>query len=101
MNPCGGAERLTLATMHALSQKCVNFDLTTCIQPNMTKLEMHTVAKSLLFFRKQKKLNLLESLEELFIDRITEKGNYDFTVNTHGDTLPYYHRSFPKNNADI
>ena len=55
MNPCGGAERLTLATMHALSQKCVNFDLTTCIQPNMTKLEMHTVAKSLLFFRKQKK----------------------------------------------
>ena len=39
MNPSGGAERLTLATMHALSQKCVNFDLTTCIQPNMTKLE--------------------------------------------------------------
>jgi len=55
MNQCGGDERLTLATMHALSQKGVNFDLTTCIQPNMTKLEMHTVAKSLLFFRKQKK----------------------------------------------
>ena len=99
MNPCGGAERLTLATMHALSQKGVNFDLTTCIQPNMTKLENAYGSKIASIIEKAEKINLLESLEELFIDRITEKGNYDFTVNTHGDTLPYYHRSFSKNNA--
>ena len=99
MNPCGGAERLTLATMHALSQKGVNFDLTTCIQPNMTKLENAYGSKIASIIEKAEKINLLESLEEPFIDRITEKGNYDFTVNTHGDTLPYYHRSFSKNNA--
>ena len=99
MNPCGGDERLTLATMHALSQKGVNFDLTTCIQPNMTKLENAYGSKIASIIEKAEKINLLESLEELFIDRITEKGNYDFTVNTHGDTLPYYHRSFSKNNA--
>lgn len=99
MNPCGGAERLTLATMHALSQKGVNFDLTTCIQPNMTKLENAYGSKIASIIDKAEKINLLESLEEPFIDRITEKGNYDFTVNTHGDTLPYYHRSFSKNNA--
>ena len=99
MNPCGGAERLTLATMHALSQKGVNFDLTTCIQPNMTKLENAYGNKIASIIEKAEKINLLESLEEPFIDRITEKGNYDFTVNTHGDTLPYYHRSFSKNNA--
>ena len=101
MIPCGGGERLTLATMHALSQKGVNFDLTTCIQPNMTKLENAYGSKIASIIEKAEKINLLESLEELFIDRITEKGNYDFTVNTHGDTLPYYHRSFSKNNADI
>ena len=99
MNPCGGAERLTLATMHALSQKGVNFDLTTCIQPNMTKLENAYGSKIASIIEKAEKINVLESLEEPFIDRITEKGNYDFTVNTHGDTLPYYHRSFSKNNA--
>ena len=99
MNPCGGAERLTLATMHALSQKGVNFDLTTCIQPNMTKLENAYGSKIASIIEKAEKINVLESLEEPFIDRITEKGNYDFTVNTHGDTLPYYHCSFSKNNA--
>jgi hypothetical protein len=101
MNPCGGAERLTLATMHALSQNCVNFDLTTCIQPNMTKFENAYGSKIASIIEKAEKINLPESLEELFIDRITEKGNYDLTVNTHSDTLPYYHRSFSKNNADI
>jgi len=99
MNPCGGAERLTLATMQALYQKGVNFDLTTCIQPNMTKLENAYGSKIASIIEKAEKINVLESLEEPFIDRITEKGNYDFTVNTHGDTLPYYHRSFSKNNA--
>ena len=99
MNPCGGAERLTLATMLALSQKGVNFDLTTCIQPDMTKLENAYGSKIASIIEKAEKINLLESLEEPFIDRITGKGNYDFTVNTHGDTLPYFHRSFLKNNA--
>jgi glycosyltransferase involved in cell wall biosynthesis len=99
MNPCGGAERLTLVTMHALSQKGVNFDLTTCIQPNMTKLENAYGSKIASIIKKAQKINMLESLEEPVINRITEKGNYDITINTHGDTLPYYHRSFLKNNA--
>src|ERR671920_1767909 len=85
--------------MLALSQKGVNFDLTTCIQPDMTKLENAYGSKIASIIEKAEKINLLESLEQPFIDRITEKGNYDFTVNTHGDTLPYYHRSFSKNNA--
>ncbi|MDQ3968836.1 MAG: glycosyltransferase, partial [Thermoproteota archaeon] len=99
MNPCGGAERLTLVTMYALSQKDVKFDLTTCIQPNMTKLENAYGSKIVSIIKKAEKINILESLEESVINRITEKGNYDITVNTHGDTLPYYHRSFSKNNA--
>jgi hypothetical protein len=37
LSPCGGAERLTLLTMYALYERGVNFDITTCVQPNMTK----------------------------------------------------------------
>jgi hypothetical protein len=69
MNPCGGAERLTLATMDALSQKGVNFDLTTCIQPNMTKLENAYGSKIASIIEKAENMNLLESLEEPFFDR--------------------------------
>jgi glycosyltransferase involved in cell wall biosynthesis len=95
----GGAERLTLVTMYALSQKGVNFDLTTCIQPNMTKLENAYGSKIASIVRKAEKVNILKSLEEPVIDRIIQRGNYDITINTHGDTLPYYHSSLSKNNA--
>src|SRR5215210_5582274 len=97
--PCGVAERLTLLTMYALSQKGVNFDLTTCVKPDMTKLENAYGNKMASIVKKSEKVNILESLEEPVINRIVEKGNYDITINTHGDTLPYYHCSLSKNNA--
>ena len=98
-SPCGGAERLTLMTMHALFQKGLNFDLTTCTQPNITKLENAYGSKIASIVRKAEKINILKSLEEPVIDRIVQRGNYDITINTHGDTLPYYHCSLLKNNA--
>jgi alpha-1,2-mannosyltransferase len=99
LSPCGGAERLTLLTMYALSQKGVNFDLTTCVKPDMMKLEKAYGNKMASIVKKSEKVNILESLEEPVINRITEKGNYDITINTHGDTLPYYHFSLSKDNA--
>src|SRR5918992_445987 len=99
LSPCGGAERLTLVTMYALFQKGVNFDLTTCVQPNMTKLENAYGSKIASIVRKAEKVNILESLEESVIDSIVQEGNYDITINTDGDTLPFYHHSLSKNNA--
>ena len=99
LSPCGGAERLTLLTMYALSQKGVNFDLTTCVKPDMTKLENAYGNKMASIVKKSEKVNILKSLEEPVINRIVEKGNYDITINTHGDTLPYYHFSLSKDNA--
>jgi glycosyltransferase involved in cell wall biosynthesis len=99
LSPCGGAERLTLVTMYALSQKGVNFDFTTYVQPNITKLENAYGSKIASIIKKAEKVNILKSLEEPIIDRIVQKGNYDITINTHGDTLPYYHCSLLKNNA--
>ncbi len=99
LSPCGGAERLTLVTMYALSQRGVNFDFTTYIKPNITKLENAYGSKIASIIKKSEKINILESLEEPVINRITQKGNYDITINTQGDTLPYYHYSLLKNNA--
>ena len=45
-NPCGGAERLSLVTMQALSEMGIDFDLTTLKTPNITKLE-NTYGKNL------------------------------------------------------
>ena len=49
--------------------------------------------------RRSENINILESLEDSFIEKIVKEGNYDITINTHGDTLLYYHRSLSKNNA--
>ena len=99
LSPCGGAERLTLVTMQALSQKDVNFDLTTCVQPSLEKLENAYGSKIASIVKKAEKINILKSLEEPVIDKIINKGNYDITINTHGDTLPFYHHSLSKSNA--
>jgi glycosyltransferase involved in cell wall biosynthesis len=99
LSPCGGAERLTLVTMYALSQRGVNFDFTTYVQPNITMLENAYGSKIASIIKESEKINILESLEEPVINRITQKGNYDITINTQGDTLPYYHYSLLKNNA--
>jgi glycosyltransferase involved in cell wall biosynthesis len=85
--------------MQALYQKGVNFDFTTCVQPNIKKLENAYDSKTASILKKAEKVNILKSLEKPVIDRITQNGNYDITINTHGDTLPYYHCSLSKNNA--
>lgn len=85
--------------MYALYERGMNFDITTCVQPNMTKLENAYGRKIASIINKAEKINILESLEEPVIDRIIQKDNYDITINTHGDTLPYYHCSLLKNNA--
>jgi hypothetical protein len=99
LSPCGGAERLTLVTMQSLFQKGLNFDFTTCVQPNIKRLENAYGSKIASIIDKADKINILQSLEESVINRVIQEGNYDITINTHGDTLPFYHRSFSKNNA--
>lgn len=85
--------------MQALSQNGIKFDFTTCVQPNIKKLENAYGSKIASIVKKAEKINILESLEEPVINRIIEKGSYDITINTHGDTLPFYHYSLSKNNA--
>jgi glycosyltransferase involved in cell wall biosynthesis len=101
-NPCGGAERLSLITMQALSEMGVDFDLTTLKSPDISKLE-NSYGKNLVSVTKSiGKINVINIMEELQREGEGEDHkdyDYDITINTNGDAAPYYHSSFSKDNA--
>jgi glycosyltransferase involved in cell wall biosynthesis len=106
-NPCGGAERLSLVTMHALLEMGIDFDLTTLKSPNIPKLE-NSYGKNLVSVMKSinkiNVINIIEELREQQQEKEEKEGhhedyNYDITINTNGDAAPYYHPSFSKDNA--
>ena len=98
-NPCGGAERLSLATMQALLETGIDFDLTTLKSPDISKLE-NSYGKNLVSVMKSiNKINVINIVEELQQHQDHEDYNYDITINTNGDAAPYYHSSFSKDNA--
>jgi hypothetical protein len=64
-NPCGGAERLSLVTMQAISEMGIDFDITTLRTPSMTKLE-DTYGENLVsIMEKVDKINVVNILEQL------------------------------------
>jgi alpha-1,2-mannosyltransferase len=98
LNPCGGGERLTLVTMQAILEMGIDIELTTLEKPNITKLE-NAYGKGIASIIKSiKKVNILRLLDEQSINNIMKEG-YDIIINTHGDIVPYYNKSFSKKNA--
>jgi glycosyltransferase involved in cell wall biosynthesis len=98
LNPCGGGERLTLVTMQAILEMGIDIELTTLEKPNITKLE-NAYGKGIASIMKSiKKVNILRLLDEQSINNIMKEG-YDIIINTHGDIVPYYNKSFSKKNA--
>ena len=102
-NPCGGAERLSLVTIRALSEMGMDLDLTTLKVPNISKLE-NTYGKNL--------VSVIENIDNIYVVNILDllqrqkkqqedypEYNYDITINTNGDAAPYYHSSFSNDNA--
>ena len=104
LNHCGGGERLSLLTMHALSEMGIDFDLTTLVSPNMPKLENRYGKNIVSVINKMKKLNIINIFEELQLQLQQRKDDYhyydyDITINTLGDCAPYFHPTFSKYNA--
>ena len=105
-NPCGGAERLSLTTMHALIEMGIDFDLTTLKRPDIPKLE-NSYGKNLVSVMKSintiNVINIMEELRQQQQQQQEEENhedyNYDITINTNGDAAPYYHSSFSKYNT--
>jgi glycosyltransferase involved in cell wall biosynthesis len=100
-NPCGGGERLALATIQAISEMGLDLDITTYTQPNLSKLE-NAYGKSLTsVMRKVRKINVVSSFDEHSIKRSIRRERYDININTHVDLLPYYQDYFSKKNAVV
>jgi glycosyltransferase involved in cell wall biosynthesis len=100
-NPCGGGERLALATIQAISEMGLDLDITTYTQPDLSKLE-NAYGKSLTsVMRKVRKVNVVSSFNEHSIRRSIRRERYDININTHVDLLPYYQDYFSKKNAVV
>ena len=99
-NPCGGGEeRLTLATIQAISEMGIDFDITTYVEPNLSKLE-NAYGKSLTsVMEKVKKVNVGPTFNEDNIKRTIRRERYDININTHADLFPYYQDYFSKKNT--
>ena len=106
LNPCGGSERLTLVTMQALLKMGIDIDLTTFKSPDLSKLK-NAFGKNLVFpIKRIKHINIVNMIQLLQEEEEEEEQqskeisyDYDITINTHGNWVPYYHSHFTRYNA--
>jgi glycosyltransferase involved in cell wall biosynthesis len=105
LNPCGGGERLSLAVMQAISDIGIDFDITTLVKPNIHRIEDSFGNKLAAIIEKASNINILQSALEKESERsdIEQRKvrDYDLTINTHGDALPYYRHYFSKKNSIV
>lgn len=95
LNARGGSERLALATIAALKEiDDIDIELTTLQKPDLNKIQTTYGKRGLLALRSIKTLNIIRSIEAVRL-----KKEYDLTINTHGDMLPFSQKGFSKNNA--
>jgi glycosyltransferase involved in cell wall biosynthesis len=98
-NPCGGGERLALATIQAISEMGIDLDITTYTEPDLSKLET-AYGKSLTsVMKKVRKVNVVSSFSKHSIKKSIRQERYDININTHADLLPYYQDYFSKKNS--
>ena len=98
-NPCGGGERLALATIQAISEMDIDLDITTYTEPDLSKLE-NAYGKSLTsVMKKVRKVNVVSSFSENSIKKSIRRERYDININTHADLIPYYQDYFSKKNS--
>ena len=90
LNARGGGERLAVATIKAISSMGIGVELSTVEKPDMALIHDAYGTSVSEDIKKIRTLNILQQYGP---------RNYTFTVNTHGDMLPFYHRDFTKKNA--
>ncbi len=90
LNARGGGERLAVATIKAISSMGIDVELSTIEKPDMPLIHDAYGTSVSEHIKKIRTLNILQKCGP---------RNYTFTVNTHGDMLPFYHIDFTKKNA--
>jgi glycosyltransferase involved in cell wall biosynthesis len=90
LNARGGGERLAVATIKAISSMGIGVELSTVEKPDMALIHDAYGTSVSEDIKKIRTLNILQKYGP---------RNYTFTVNTHGDMLPFYQKDFTKKNA--
>ena len=90
LNARGGAERLAVATIKAISSMGIDVELSTLEKPDMQLIHDAYGTSIEADLKKIRTLNIF---------RKYRPPNCNVTVNTHGDMLPFYHNDFNKKNS--
>lgn len=90
LNARGGGERLAVATIKAISSMGIGVELSTLEKPDIALIHNAYGTSIAGDLKKIRTLNILQKYGP---------RNYNLTVNTHGDMLPFYHKDFTKKNA--
>ena len=90
LNARGGGERLAVATIKAISSMGIDVELSTLEKPDVRLIHDAYGTSIETDLKKIRTLNIFQKYRP---------RNYSFTVNTHGDMLPFYHNDFNKSNA--
>lgn len=100
LNPCGGAEQLSLATLRALLEMGMDVDLTVAREPDVSRIRKAFGDRAGDIFDRVKVRLLgrlpieLDEAGALVPASKHDMDSYDLMVNTHGDILPYFEPSF-------
>jgi glycosyltransferase involved in cell wall biosynthesis len=91
--------------MQAISDIGIDFDITTLEKPNIPRIENSFGNKLAAMIKKASNINILQSALEkepgsLDIEQ-RKVRDYDLTINTHGDALPYYRHYFSRKNSIV
>jgi hypothetical protein len=87
-NPCGGSERVSFATMQALSNMDFDYDIITYAKPDLDRLENAYGSNLVSMIKKANKLNIVPTFTDAHINHTGEENKYHFHINTHPDLVP-------------
>jgi glycosyltransferase involved in cell wall biosynthesis len=96
LNPRGGAERLSVSVIRALTEIGIDVELRTFEKPDHAMMKEAYGETPVKKIQKAATLNLLSNLA-----RATAKSNPDIHINTHGDMLPLFRHDFSKQNSIV
>jgi glycosyltransferase involved in cell wall biosynthesis len=100
LNPCGGAEQLSVATLQALVEIGMDVDLTVAREPDVSRIRKAFGDRAGDVFERVKVRLLgrlpveLDETGALVPAAKHDMDEYGLVVNTHGDILPYFEPSF-------
>jgi hypothetical protein len=90
-NPCGGAERVSFATMKAITEMGIDFDITTYTEPDLHRIVSAYRKDQASMINCAKKLNVITSFQNPSIKNNLREVPFYQDHTLQGDTITYSH----------